>query len=113
MTTRLECFPGRYKETAMAKKVFAVTLDKEGRSAAAEVVSRLKKEYGADNVYPFASGVTFVAVPPSSTTNVVSKIARIKGKTRDTTGVVFKLNSAYSGYTDTALWAWLEKAQGA
>ncbi len=95
----------------MDKKVFAVALDKEGRRAAAEVVSRLKREYGGDNVYELAGGMTLVAVPLSATTNGTAETAGIKGKDRTVSGVVFKLNSAYSGYTDGKLWTWLSEAQ--
>lgn len=32
---------------------------------------------------------------------------RIKGEDRDTEGAVFKIGSAYSGYTSKSLWEWL------
>ena len=96
----------------MAKKVLAVVLDKEGRRTAPEVAARLTSEYGESNVHAFAGGVTFVAVPGGATTQTAAQVAGIKGKDRITSGVVFKLNSAYSGYTSKALWEWLSEAEG-
>ena len=38
---------------------------------------------------------------------IVASKLRIKGEGRNTTGVVFKISSAYSGYTNKSLWEWL------
>ncbi|MCY4053930.1 MAG: hypothetical protein OXE98_08635 [Hyphomicrobiales bacterium] len=37
---------------------------------------------------------------------IASKLG-IKGEDRDTAGAVFKISSAYSGYTNKSLWEWL------
>lgn len=85
----------------MAKKVLAVVLDKPQE----EVLERLRMEYA--NVFEYSDTFFLVPVNMSISTSEVAKQAGIKGRGRDATGVVFKLNSAYSGYTKKSLWEWL------
>ena len=40
-------------------------------------------------------------------TAVASKL-RIKGEDKDISGAVFRMSSAYSGYTSKSLWEWLD-----
>lgn len=90
----------------MSKKVFAVVLDEpDGR-----VPDRIRKEYA--NVHQYTDTFYLVAVDPSVVTRDVAVAAGIKGTNRDATGVVFKLNSAYSGYTRKSLWEWLSDVEG-
>ena len=44
----------------------------------------------------------------------VARNVGLKGPDRihDLTGVVFKLNSAYSGFTYRSIWDWLKEAEG-
>jgi len=36
----------------------------------------------------------------------------IKGENRVVSGMILKLEGAYSGYTDGSIWEWLEKFDG-
>ncbi len=82
----------------MADKLFAVVLDEPNT----EVPQRLKDKY----THTYRHTPTFFVVPvrQSVTTNDVAESAGIKGKDRDASGIVFKINAAYSGYTNKALW---------
>ena len=91
----------------MAKKVLAVVLDKPQ----GEVLERLGNEYA--NVFEYSDTFLLVPVNMSVTTSEVAQKAGIKGRGRDATGVVFKLNSAYSGYTRKELWEWLSDVESA
>ena len=91
----------------MAKKVFAVVLNVPN----SKVEERLKKEYA--NVYRYTKTFYLVPVDPGIATRDVAVKAGIKGTNRDATGVVFKLNAAYSGYTYKELWEWLSDVEGA
>lgn len=90
----------------MAKKVFAVVLDEPNET----VGERLDKEYA--NVFKYTDLFYLVPVDSAVVTRDVALKAGIKGTNRDATGVVFKLNSAYSGYTKKALWEWLSDVEG-
>jgi len=91
----------------MSKKVLAVVLDKPQ----AKVQERLGKEYA--NVFEYSDTFLLVSGNMSVSTNEVAQQAGIKGRGRDATGVVFKLNSAYSGYTSKELWDWLTDVESA
>ena len=84
----------------MAKKVFAVVLDEPNSN----VEQRLRNEYA---VHRHTDTFLLVPVEQHVTTDDVAAKAGIKGQGRDVSGVVFKMNAAYSGYTDKALWEWL------
>ena len=85
----------------MPKKIFAVLLDKPD----VRVKERLDKHYA--NIHQHTQTFLLVPVEASVSTLDVAKHAGIKGENRDVTGVVFKLNAAYSGYTKKDLWEWL------
>lgn len=89
----------------MAKKIFAVVLDSPNPA----VKERLDKEFA--NVHRHRSTFLLVPVEMNVSTNDVAKISGIKGQNRDASGVVFKLNAAYSGYTDKALWEWISDVE--
>ena len=90
----------------MDKKVFAVVLDEPDQ----RVWDRVSKEYA--NVYRYTDTFYLVPVATSVSTGDVARVAGIKGTNRDATGVVFKLNAAYSGYTHKTLWEWLSDVEG-
>lgn len=90
----------------LSKKVFAVVLDKQDK----QVVERIRAEY---NSFSYTPTFHLVAVGPHVSTGDVARVAGIKGTNRDATGVVFKLNSVYSGFTKKALWEWLSDVEGA
>lgn len=89
----------------MAKKIFAVVLDKPN----ADVEARIRKEYA--NIYRYTDLFYLVPVDASVQTRDVAVVAGIKGTNRDATGVVFKLNAAYSGYTSKTLWEWMSDVE--
>ena len=93
----------------MAKKIFAVVLD-GALGANKNVEARLKKQYA--NVHRYSETFFLVPVEPSVQTVDVATAAGIKGTNRDATGVVFKLNAAYSGVTHRTLWEWLSDVEG-
>lgn len=88
------------------KKVLAVVLDAPDD----KVVERIHKEYA--NVYRYTDTFFLVPVESNITTRDVAMATGIKGPNRDATGVVFKLNAAYSGYTKRSLWEWLSDVEG-
>ncbi len=93
----------------MAKKVLAVVLDgTQGSNAAIE--KRLRKEYA--NVHRYTETFFLVPVDPAVGPAQVAATAGIKGPGRDATGVVFKLNAAYAGFTHKTLWEWLSDVEG-
>ena len=47
-------------------------------------------------------------VRSNEVSEVVASKLRIKGEDRNATGAVFKISSAYSGYTSKSLWEWLD-----
>ena len=84
----------------MAKKVLAVVLDRSNPN----VKKRLEREYA---LYDHTSTFMLVNVEQHVTTDDVAEKAGIKGPNRDAEGIVFKLNAAYSGFSDKNLWEWL------
>ena len=89
------------------KKIFAVVMDEPN----AKIEERIRKEYA--NVYRYTDTFLLVPVDAGVTTRDVAVATGIKGPNRDATGVVFKLNTAYSGYTKRSLWEWLSDVEGA
>ena len=85
----------------MASKAFAVVLDR----ANDKVLGRLEAKY--PHTRHHTDTFFLVPVDKNVTTDDVANVAGIKGSERDASGVVFKINSAYSGFTDKALWEWL------
>ena len=67
------------------------------------------------DVYPDSYSLTdtFFLVQSKGIAKAVATSIGIKGddKIEGASGVVFKLNRSYSGYTERSLWDWLEQAQ--
>ena len=90
----------------MAKQVFAVILDEPSE----EVAERIQKEYPVGKSYRHTDLLHLVVVEPEVLTRLVATKIGIRGDNENeaiATGVVFKLNAAYSGYTKPGLWEWL------
>lgn len=85
------------------KKVFAVVLYEPNQ----EVEKRLKKAY--ENQFKYTDTFYLIAVDQTVISGEIAEVIGIKGEDRieDSSGVVFKMNSAYSGYTQRELWEWL------
>ena len=81
--------------------VFAVYLQDEDE----QVRDRLQKRYPEPQHLPLADNLFLVR--SESIAQSVAEALGIKGEDRDATGVVFKLNSAYSGFADRSIWEWL------
>jgi len=85
--------------------VFAVVLDAPNASAAA----RVQDQY--PDHYPLSDTLFLV-----KSDDVAERVARAVGITADESariqsGVVFRLDHFYSGFTSRALWEWLEQAE--
>ncbi len=85
--------------------VFAVMIHEPDKN----VPQRLAAEYGDGNVYAIAS--TTLLVQTKDIAEQVAVAAGIKGEERSVSGVVFKLNRAYAGFTSRALWEWLTQVE--
>lgn len=85
------------------QRVFAVLLDK----ASIQAEARLKARYSS--VYEVSDKAFLVRTADLAET--VAKNVGIKGDDRIMSGVVFRLNSIYSGYTSRVLWDWLSEAE--
>lgn len=93
---------------AAAQKVLAVVLDDVESNEI--VMDRLSNRFA--NIYEHTKTFILVPVELSISAYDVAATAGIKGNDRDVTGVVFKLNAAYSGYTKKTLWEWLGNVEG-
>ena len=82
--------------------VFAVVL----REPNEEVRNRLKAEYPGH----YRLSPTFALVPADEVSEDIAIKVGIKGdeRARNVSGVVFKLQDAWSGYTTQSLWEWLK-----
>lgn len=85
---------------------FAVML----REPDTRTLDNLNREYDSVNVYRL-NDVTFL-VRTKRLAEDVSVAAGIKGEDRFVSGVVFKLNRSYAGYTSRSLWEWLQADEG-
>ena len=76
-----------------------------------ETVENLKKHYPKPNHYKL-SGRTYL-VRSDAIAETLAKNIGISGETGadSPTGVVFKLNAAYSGFENRAVWEWLSQAE--
>lgn len=65
------------------------------------------------NAYPSHYGLSDqnFLVRTSDLAETVAQTVGIKGSDRIVSGVVFKLNSIYSGYTSRTLWDWLSESE--
>lgn len=88
----------------MARKVFAVVLDKPQP----QVEERLEKNYARP--YCYTDTFYLVAVDQHVSIEDAARTLGIKGTNRDATGAVFKLNAAYAGFTRKEMWEWLSDA---
>lgn len=89
----------------MPSRVYAVLLEEPSP----ESFDRLRKTY-ADNFYEMTP--TSGLVRTDALTKTIAEKAGIRGEEQQTTsGVVFRLNKAYSGFADGALWEWLRQAE--
>lgn len=73
-----------------------------------DVESRIEK---LDNSHKYLDNV-YLVVDDTTPMRLANKIG-IKGENRvsDATGVVFKLNGSYSGYTSRSLWDYLSQTE--
>lgn len=88
----------------MAKKMYAIVLD----APEPEVEGRLKQHY--DNVFKHTDTFFLVVGNVYDVSENVAVAAGIKGEQRRASGVVFRLNGSYSGFTKRTLWEWLNDA---
>ena len=88
------------------KLLFAVVLHEQNL----EVEERLIKKYPTH--YKYTDTFYLVTVDGIVISEEIAKAIGIKGDSRieNSSGVVFKLKSAYSGYTKRTLWEWLSVA---
>ena len=87
----------------MPSPVFAVVLDEPN----VESQKRLQDAY--PDLYTLNDTVSLVRT--AGLAQSVAVTAGIKGEDRFVSGVVFKLNRAYSGYTSRAVWEWLGQGE--
>ena len=79
------------------------------REPDARTLESLNDQYEPDNVYQINS-TTFL-VRTRQLAEAVSVAAGIKGEDRFASGVVFRLNRSYAGYTARSLWEWLQEGE--
>ena len=79
------------------------------REPEARTLESLNDQYEPDNVYRINS-TTFL-VRTKQLAEAVSVAAGIKGEDGFASGVVFKLNRSYAGYTARSLWEWLQEGE--
>ena len=89
----------------MIMNIYAIALKRSNP----EVLSRIREAY--PDAYSLTD--TFFLVQSKGIAKTVAVSIGIKGDDRikGASGVVFKLNHSYSGFTERALWEWLEQAQ--
>ena len=94
----------------MAKQVFAVVLD----SANDAVAEKIRGRYKGGDHYEHTPTLHLLAVDANTLTRTVAEAIGIRegeGENKPIgTGVVFKLNGAYAGFTQPTLWEWLSNA---
>jgi len=83
--------------------IFAVVL----RTPNSEVWERLTEAYPNSNHFVLNS--TFALISGGDVSENVAQNVGIKGEDRveSASGVVFRMSSAYSGFTTASLWEWL------
>ena len=87
--------------------VFAVHLAGE---SATDCVERLHKHYPKPEHYQLADEALYL-VRSNAISQTIAEDIGLKGDDRveGVTGIVFKLNSAYSGYASRSAWEWLDR----
>lgn len=91
----------------MPKKLFAIVLNEPNHEVAERIVTAYPMRFKyTDTCY-------LVAFDEAVITEDIAEQVGIKGENRieDASGVVFKLNAAYSGYTKKTLWEWLNSVE--
>lgn len=88
----------------MAQKIYAVALD----SPEPAVEGRLKERFA--RVFKHTDTLLLVVGGANDLSEDVAVVAGIKGERREVSGVVFRLNGSYSGFTKRTLWEWLQDA---
>ncbi|MCY3955354.1 MAG: hypothetical protein OXF47_05110 [Nitrospira sp.] len=91
----------------MPKKLFAIVLNEPNDGVAERITTAYSKRFKyTDTCY-------LVAFDEAIITEDIAEEVGLKGEDRieDASGVVFKLNSAYSGYTKKTLWEWLNSIE--
>lgn len=85
------------------KKIFSIILLEPNQ----EVADKIEEFYPEH--FKYSDTVFLVSVEETIMSNDVAIKVGIKGENRieDSSGVVFKLNTGYSGYTTRTLWEWL------
>ena len=91
----------------MPKKLFTIILNEPNN----EVAERIKTAY--PKVFKYTDTCYLVAFDETVITENIAEEVGLKGDDRiqEASGVVFKLNSAYSGYTKKTLWEWLNSVE--
>ena len=88
--------------------IFVVVLDLKGAQASAQVKERMKEHF---ETYYEISQSAFVVASDDVTAEVANSVGiRGDGQIPGATGAVFRASS-YSGFTNRALWEWIEKAE--
>ncbi len=93
-----------------ARRLYAVNLDDKCEAEVREkVYERLKDRFDFGYVYRHGDSLILVATSPGAMAHDVAEAAGLRGKNREAgaTGVVFKLNRGYSGFTSKVLWEWM------
>ncbi len=85
------------------KKIFSIVLLEPNQ----KVVDRIEEFY--PDYFKYSDTVFLISTEETVMSNNVANKVGIKGENRieDSSGVVFKLNTGYSGYTTRTLWEWL------
>lgn len=84
--------------------IFLVVIDEP--SDIGTVRSLIAKHY-PKNSYDYHSDAHLFLIRCDDTTGEICENLRIQGDAREVSGVVFKMNTAYSGFTQGSLWEWM------
>jgi hypothetical protein len=88
--------------------VFAVHISEDPPD---EIVESLKKHYPKPDHYKLSKRMYLVRSDSIAETLAENIGIDGEGGEDSPTGVVFKLNAAYSGFENRAVWEWLSKAE--
>ena len=91
----------------MTKKVFAVVLKEANETVERKIMDNYPK------MHQYTDTFYLVACGPDVLAKDIAVSVGIKGEGRveSASGVVFKLNTVYSGYTERTLWEWLSSVE--
>ena len=96
----------------MNRKVFAIILVQDGSNS--EIETQISNHYSAsDYLFKYADNTWLVVGSQGETAESVATNVGLKGENRidEASGVVFKLNAGYAGYTRKDLWEWLASVE--